>query len=79
MTTISVSELKTNPAKAILQAIDYPVAIEKRSDIKAYLIGRDLYEKIIAYLEDLVDIEAVRATDFSKGRDFEKVAKRLNI
>lgn len=79
MTTISISELKTNPAKVILQAIDYPVAIEKRNSIKAYLVGKELYEKIIAYLEDFVDANAVKTAAFGKGKDFEKVARKLNV
>ncbi len=79
MTTISISKLKTNPAKAILQAVDYPVAIEKRSSVKAYLIGKELYEKIIAHLEDIIDEDAVKATDFGKGKDFEKITRKLNV
>lgn len=68
-----------NPSKAMLEATDYPVAIEKRSDIKAYLVGKDLYEKMIAYLEDYIDINAVRAADFCKGKDFGKIARKLSI
>lgn len=79
MTTISVSELKTNPSKAILEAADYPVAIENRNDVRAYLIGKELYEKMIAYLEDFIDVNAVRITDFTKGKDFERVAKKLGV
>jgi len=79
MTTISISELKTNPTKAIFRALDYPVAIEKRNNIEAYLIGKDLYEKIIAYLEDFIDSQAIKKADFSKGKDFEKVARNLEI
>lgn len=79
MDAVSISQLKTHPSKAISQSVDYPVAVEKRSKVKAYLVGKDLFEKIISYLEDYSDRKAVEKTDFSKGRDFEAVAKDLNI
>lgn len=79
MDTLNISQLKTNPAKAILDAEDFPVAIEKRNQVKAYLIGKNLYEKLVAYIEDHIDTQAVRKTDFSKGKDFEKVARELGI
>ncbi|MBU1322460.1 type II toxin-antitoxin system Phd/YefM family antitoxin, partial [Patescibacteria group bacterium] len=47
MTTISVSELKANPAAAINQALDYPLAVLSRSKVKAYLVGKDLFEKLL--------------------------------
>jgi PHD/YefM family antitoxin component YafN of YafNO toxin-antitoxin module len=79
MNTVSISQLKTNPSKAIDQAFDYPVAIEKRNKIKAYLLGKDLYEKIIAYFENYIDRKTVEKTDFTKGKDFEKVARDLGL
>lgn len=79
MTSLSISQLKTNPRQAILAALDYPVAIESRNQVQGYLVGKNLYEKIIAYIEDFIDQSAVRHTDFSKGRDFESVAKKLGI
>ena len=79
MNNISVSKLKANPAKAIYMATDYPVAIENRNETKAYLIGKNLYEKMIAYIEDYIDFEAVKSADFSKGKDLEKVAKELGL
>ena len=79
MNTISVSELKTNPASAINEASDIPVAIQKRNKIKAYLVGKELFEKIIIYLEDSNDRSVIQKTDFSKGRDFERVAEELGI
>jgi len=79
MNTISISQLKTNPAKAIMQAGEYPVVVEKRNKVKAYLIGKDLYEKLISYIEDSVHKKTIEKTDFSKGKDFESVAKELGI
>lgn len=79
MNTISISDLKINPSKAIGFAVDYPVAIEKRNKIEAYLLGKELYEKIVSYMEDLIDNKAVKGVDFKKGKNFEKIAKDLNI
>jgi len=78
-TPVSISQLKINPAKFIFQADDYPVPVVKRGQIKAYLIGKQLYESLIAYIEDYVDRKAVKETNFKTGRNFEEVAKKLNI
>lgn len=79
MTSVSISQLKTKPSKILSLAVDYPVAVGKRNEIKAYLIGKDLYEKLITYLEDLTDQKATRETDFRRGKSFEKVASQLGI
>jgi len=79
MNTISISNLKTNPAKAIRQSEDFPIAVKNRDNIKAYLIGKDLYEKLVTYVEELADEKAINDTDFTKGKDFEKLAKELGI
>lgn len=79
MTRISISKLKKNPSAVIDLAEDYPIAVENRNKVKAYLIGKDLYEKIVSYVEDCVDSTIVDETDFSKGKDFEKVIKELGI
>lgn len=79
MNTINVTTLKTNPAKAINAAVNIPVAIKKRDKIKAYLIGEELYEKLVSYIEDHIDASIVKDTDYSKGRSFEQVAEELGI
>jgi len=79
MNRISISTLKINPSKVINLACDYPVAIENRNRVTAYIIGKDLYEKLVSYLEDLIDKKTVEETDFEKGKDFERVAKKLNL
>ena len=79
MSNISISQLKASPAKAIAEASDYPVAVQSRNKVKAYLIGKDLYGKIIAFIEDHIDKTAIKNTAFKKGRDFEEVAKELGI
>ena len=79
MNTISISQLKVNPSKAINAALDYPLAVESRNKVEAYLLGRDLYEKITSYIEGLVDKNAVEETNFNKGKDFDKVVKELGL
>lgn len=79
MTLVSISQLKAQPSKIIDQATDYPVSVGKRGQIQAYLVGKDLYEKLIAYLENYIDENAARRANFSKGKLFEKVAKNLGI
>ena len=79
MTTISISQLKVNPSSVIAQAADYPVAVENRNKVQAYLMGKNLYDRLMAFLEDAVDAAAIKRTDFSRGKDFEKVARDLGI
>ncbi|MEK7611598.1 MAG: antitoxin [Patescibacteria group bacterium] len=79
MTSVSISQLKTNPSKVLLSAEDYPIAIENRSQVKGYLLGKKLYEKLVLFIEDYIDKEATETTDFRKGKDFEAVAKELGI
>lgn len=79
MNSISISQLKTNPARALFQASDYPVAIQSRNQTKAYLIGKNLYNKLTSYIEDFIDRQAVADTDYSQGKDFEKVAEKLGV
>lgn len=64
---------------AISRAEDYPLVVRSRNQVKAYLMGKELFEKIIAYLEDYIDKKAVREADFKKGQDFAQVAKELGV
>lgn len=79
MNNASISQLKTNPSAVIDQAVDYPVAVENRNTIKAYVIGKNLFEKIVKFIEDYSDIATIRKTDFKKGKDFESVAQELGL
>lgn len=79
MHNISISQMKVNPSRFISLANDYPVAVDKRNKIQAYLVGKDLFEKIVSYLENYSDQKAISQTNFKKGRDFEKIASQLDI
>ncbi|OGV96832.1 hypothetical protein A2W24_03270 [Microgenomates group bacterium RBG_16_45_19] len=79
MTQISLSQLKANPNKAIAAAADYPVAVAKRSQVKAYLIGKGLYDQLVSHLEDYIDKKAVTEAGIATGKDFEEIATELGI
>lgn len=79
MDAISISQLKMNPAQVIQAAGDYPVAIANRNKIEAYVIGKDLLDRLEKYVEDFVDRQAIETTDFSKGTDLKVVMKKLGI
>ena len=79
MNSISISQLKVNPSKAISDALDFPLAIENRNNVEAYLIGKDLYDMIVTQLENAIDRKAIEKTDFNMGRDFEAIAQELNL
>lgn len=79
--SVSISQLKANPAAAIAQASDYPVAIASRAKTKAYLVGSSLFERITRFLEDTEDGLAVKyaLAHRQKARDFDAVAKELGL
>ena len=79
MNTTSISQLKTNPTSIINQAVDYPVAVENRNKIQAYLIGKSLYEKMLDLIEDKLDKKVLANTKYPKGKNFEDVTKDLGI
>ena len=79
MITVSISQLKANPSSVIHQSAEYPVMVKNRDKVQAYVVGKTLFEKVIAMLEDKDDAAAVRSTDFSQGENFEDVAKALDI
>lgn len=79
MTSVSISQLKINPSAVFSSAEDYPVAVQKRNKTAGYVVGKDLFEKLVSFIEDVEDRKAIEATDFSKKRDFEEFAKELGI
>lgn len=79
MTTTSISQLKMNPSAVIAQARDYPVAVHNRNKVQAYVIGKSLYDTMLDLIEDKLDRAVINRTDFTKGKDFEVVAKELGI
>lgn len=79
MTSVSISDFKKNPARVLTGAEDYPIAVLKRNKTAGYVVGKVMFEKLVELAEDVVDRKAVEQADYSKGRDFEKIAKELGI
>lgn len=79
MTTTTISQLKMNPSAVIAEAADYPVSVANRNTVTAYVVGKRLFERLTASLEDRLDAAAVAKADFSQGKDFENVARDLGI
>ena len=79
MTNVSISELKRNPSAVLLGADDYPIAVMNRNKTSGYIVGKDIFEKLISFLEDAEDKKAIESTDYSKGKSLEEVVKELNL
>ncbi|MFH2085935.1 MAG: prevent-host-death protein [bacterium] len=79
--TISITQLKMNPAAAIAQASDYPLEVISRGKSQAYLVGKKLFENIVDYLEDQEDLKAVKdlKSEYPKGRPVEELMSELGI
>lgn len=79
MTSVTISQLKMNPTAVLSQAQDLPIQIKNRDKTAGYFLGKDLFEKIMLYLEDAEDAKVIAKADYSKGTDFEDLAKELGI
>lgn len=79
MTSISITQLKLNPSVALLSAQEYPVAVQKRNSTKAYIIGKELFEKIIMILEDTEDKKSIKTINLRDKMNFEEFAQELGI
>lgn len=79
MTSISISQLKANPASAISSSRDYPIAVKNRYQTEAYLVGKELFEKMIALIEDAIDRDGIETTDLTKKRNFDEVVEELGL
>lgn len=81
--TVSISALKVNPSAAIAQAGDYPLEIISRGKSQAYLVGKNLFETLLAHLEDAQDRKTVKSAiqngDLANATNFEDFAKELGI
>jgi antitoxin StbD len=81
--TISISQLKMNPAAAIAQAVDYPLEVISRGRSQAYLVSKKLFESIVEYLEDIEDNKSIAAAkksgELKQATDYEEFAKTLGL
>jgi antitoxin StbD len=58
--SVSVTELKRNFADIISQADDGAIAVLNHNKPEAYLLPARMFERLMAYLEDLEDIKLVQ-------------------
>ena len=79
MSTLSISELRADIARAVASTKKAPVEISKHGEPVAFLVSPSMYEKMLDALEELEDI-----ADFDKamvrpdeGIPWEKVKKEL--
>ncbi len=79
MTSVTISQLKANPSAVISAADNFPVSIKNREKTKAYILGKDMFEKLILYLENVEDKKTIASIDLTKKRDFEDFAVELGI
>jgi len=79
MTSVSISQLKANPSAVLLSADDYPVAVQKRNKTAGYVVGKDLFEKMILFLENVEDKKTIESINLNDKEDFEKFANELGI
>lgn len=79
MTSVSISDLKKNPSSVFSDAEDYPIAVLKRNKTTGYVVSKAMFEKLVEFVENYIDRKAIEEADYSKGRDFEEIAKELGI
>ena len=79
MNVVNISELKTNPSAVLSSANDYPVAIKKRNKTTGYAVGKDIFERLVTFVEDYIDGKAIDEADYKKGTPLEKVIKELGL
>ncbi len=81
--TISISQLKMNPAAAIAQAMDYPLEVLNKGKSQAYLVGKKMFDKIVEYMEDIEDnraiADAIKSGELEQATDYEEFAKTLGL
>jgi prevent-host-death family protein len=81
MTTLSISELRADIARAVSSTKRAPIAISKHGEPVAFLVSPSMYEKMIdamEELEDIADFDAAMANP-SEGIPWEKVRKDLGL
>ena len=58
--SVSVTELKRNFSEIMSQADDGAIAVLNHNRPEAYLLPALMYERLMAYLEDLEDIKLIQ-------------------
>lgn len=79
MTTVSISKFKSNPMAVITSAGDYPIQIQNRSKIAGYFVGKDLFGRMVNFMEDIEDGRAIESADYKNGTSLEDLEKELRL
>ncbi len=79
MTTISISQLKVNPSAVLSSAQDFPVAVQNRNKTTGYILGKDMFEKMVSYMEDVEDRKTIKSINIDDKMDFEDFAQDLGL
>jgi antitoxin StbD len=64
---VSVSELKRNPSGVMAGAGGMPVAVLNHNRVMGYMVPAELYEQMMARLDDLELVEIVKARSGEKS------------
>lgn len=79
MPTATISQIKTNPMAVFNTAIDLPVKIQNRNKTTGYFVSKELFEKMVAYMEDIEDKEALKNIDYKNGTSLEDLEIELGF
>lgn len=79
MNSVSISQLKMNPAAIFDAAEDYPVAVDSRNRVKGYVVGKKLFERMVEWMEDREDIAAVAKSEYPKGKKLSDLRVELGL
>lgn len=82
MIYVSISELKKNPSSVLSAAGDYPVAVHNRNKTAGYIVGKEMFEKLIELAEDIIDkkaVESLTEEDYKNAVPIEDLGKELGL
>lgn len=79
MTSISISDFKKNPTNVLVSAEDYPVAVLNRNKTAGYVVGKDMFEKLVDFVEDYVDKKSIEKADYKNTTPLNDLVKELGL
>lgn len=79
MTTVSISQLKANPMAVFNSSVDFPIQIKNREETTGYYVNKKLFEKMVRYMEDIEDKEAIETADYKNGTNLDDLELELGF
>lgn len=79
MTSVTISQLKSNPSAVLSSAADYPVAVQNRNKTAGYILGKEMFEKLILLVEDIEDRKAIEDADYKHGTSLDDLIEELGL